>query len=268
MEQLKRSDSIRWPEKYRLLGIDVSRTDYDDAVKAVIQAAQQRIPAIVTHLPIHGIVVASRDADLGAKINSFDIVAPDGHPVRWALNMLYKTKLADRVYGPEMMLRLTRRAAETGVGVFLYGSSPEVVEKLSMNLIRLFPSVRIAGYESPPYRRLTEREDDAAVARINGSEAGLIFLGLGCPLQDIFAYEHRDSIKGVQVCVGAAFDFHAGTKKIAPGWMQRNGLEWFYRLTQEPGRLWRRYLITNSIFLAKVFREIVLSKFSGSERHK
>jgi len=112
--------------------------------------------------------------------------------------------------------------------------------------------LEIAGYESPPYRRLTEAEDRAAVERINASGAGLVFLGLGCPKQDVFAYEHRESVRGVQLCVGAAFDFHSGAKPIAPAWMQRRGLEWLYRLIQEPHRLWRRYLVTNTVFLLRV----------------
>jgi exopolysaccharide biosynthesis WecB/TagA/CpsF family protein len=138
------------------------------------------------------------------------------------------------------------------VSVYLYGGSPAVTEKLRRNLLDRLPGLEIAGYEAPPFRPLTPQEDDQVIQRINESGAGIVFIGLGCPKQDLFAYEHRERIRAVQVCVGAAFDFHAGVKPMAPGWMQRRGLEWLYRLLQEPRRLWRRYLVANTVFLAKL----------------
>jgi N-acetylglucosaminyldiphosphoundecaprenol N-acetyl-beta-D-mannosaminyltransferase len=122
-------------------------------------------------------------------------------------------------------------------------------------LIQKFPRLRIAGAEAPPFRRLTPEEDEAMVQRINASGAGLVFIGLGCPKQDHFAADHMDHIQAVQVCVGAAFDFHAGNKRTAPAWMQRRGLEWLFRLFQEPRRLWKRYLVTNTLFLVKLARQ-------------
>jgi exopolysaccharide biosynthesis WecB/TagA/CpsF family protein len=186
------------------------------------------------------------------------MVAPDGQPVRWALNAFHGAGLKDRVYGPELMLRLCEKAAEAGVGVYLYGSEPEVVSRLSENLIERFGRLRIVGAESPPFRALSEGEVRAAAGRINASGAGIVFVGLGLPRQDHFAYELRGHIRAVQVCVGAAFDFHAKTKRMAPGWMQRCGLEWLFRLMQEPGRLWRRYLGTNSVFVLLVLRRVVM----------
>jgi exopolysaccharide biosynthesis WecB/TagA/CpsF family protein len=173
------------------------------------------------------------------------------------MNLLHGTRLPERVYGPELTLRLCRRAAEEGISIYLFGGSPDVLEQLKANLERRFPGLFIAGSESPPFRRLTPEEDAAIVDRINASGARLVFIGLGCPKQDVFAFEHRTTIHAVQVCVGAAFDFHAGAKKIAPAWMQRLGLEWLFRLIQEPRRLWRRYLVTNSIFLRKLSAELL-----------
>lgn len=238
-----------WPQKYEIFGVNVSATTYDTAADILIDAAQHKHAGTVAHAAVHPVVSASRDPDFRLKLNQLDIVAPDGQPVRWALRWLHGVKLPDRVYGPEMMLRLCRRAAEAGVGIYLYGSSPAVIEKLRANLSRRFPALRILGSEAPPFRPLTAEEDKDVVERINGSGAGLAFIGLGSPLQETFAYEHRDTIKAVQLCVGAAFDFHAGSKKIAPKWMQRTGLEWLFRLVSEPRRLWRRYLYTNSLFL-------------------
>jgi exopolysaccharide biosynthesis WecB/TagA/CpsF family protein len=240
---------VCWPRKVDLFGIGVSVTTYDEAAAAILRAAAQGTPGVVSCHAVHALVTASRAPDLRDKVNTFDLVSPDGQPVRWALNLLHGARLADRVYGPELMLRLCRGAAAAGIPVYLYGGNPAVAEKLQANLLRLFPGLRLAGCEAPPFRHLTPEEDRAVVERINGSGAGLLFIGLGCPKQDLFAYEHRATIRPVQVCVGAAFDFHAGVKKMAPAWMQRSGLEWLYRLSQEPRRLWQRYLVTNALFL-------------------
>ncbi len=220
-----------------------------------MQAAKEQRPLLVDHMPVHGLIEACQDSSLNEKIRHFDIVAPDGQPVRWALNRFYGSGLSDRVYGPELMLRLCRQAERERVGVYLYGSQQAVLEQLQDNLLRQFPKLRIVGAESPPFRPLTAEEDQAAVERINDSGAGLIFLGLGCPKQEHFAYDHRERINGVQLCVGAAFDFHAGCKKMAPKWMQRNGLEWAFRLMTEPRRLWKRYLLTNWLFMFKLVQQ-------------
>jgi len=246
--------TISWPKKFDVFGISVSSIAYDQAVDVIIQAAVRKQAAIVDHMPVHVLIEASSDPTLKRKINQFDIVAPDGHPVRWALNRLHQTNLSDRVYGPELMLRLCQQAEEKKIGVYLYGSQPTVLEKLKRNLLHKFPSLRIVGSEAPPFRPLTPEEDQATITKINQSGAGLIFLGLGGPKQEHFAFDHRESIQGVLLCVGAAFDFHAGTKKMAPTWMQQNSLEWLFRLWCEPNRLWQRYLVTNSIFLSKILR--------------
>jgi exopolysaccharide biosynthesis WecB/TagA/CpsF family protein len=221
-------------------------------MNAIVDCASAEIPAIVTHLPVHSLVTFSANDRLRSIINEFDLVAPDGQPVRWALNVLCTENLPNRVYGPELMLRLCRRAAREKVGIYLYGSSTDVVERLYTALCNELPSLQVVGYESPPYRALTADEDAAMVKRINESGARILFVGLGCPKQDLFAYDHRHSLKAVQVCVGAAFDFLSGNKTMAPKWMQERGLEWAFRLWQEPRRLWRRYVWTNSVFICKV----------------
>jgi exopolysaccharide biosynthesis WecB/TagA/CpsF family protein len=242
---------IDWPAKYDLFGVHVTASEYAQIVDLIAGAAAQRRAAIVSCQAVHAIIESSRNPDLLARVNRFDAVLPDGHPVRWALNHLHGVGLRDRVYGPELMLRVCARAAEDAIGVYLYGSTPDVIELLQQKLLARFPALRIAGAESPPFRVLTPEEDEAVVRRINDSGAGIVFVGLGCPKQDHFAADHADRIRGVQICVGAAFDFHAGTQPMAPSWMQRRGLEWVYRLSREPRRLWRRYLQTNSLFLAK-----------------
>lgn len=257
-----------WPPKRELFGVQVSATDYAEASKTIIQAAKQRLSATVDHMPVAGLMMASRDPSLRRRIDSFDMVAPDGQPVRWALNALCGTKLTHRVGGTDLMPELCRLAAEEGVRVYLYGSTPEVIRKLRSRLLSQYPALEIVGSESPPFQPLTMEEDRAVVDRINRSGAGLVFIGLGCPKQETFAYEHRDRIQAVQVCVGAAFDFVSGMKMRAPDWMQDRGLEWLFRLGAEPRRLWHRYFVYNSIFLLKFTREIVRRRTRGRSQQR
>jgi exopolysaccharide biosynthesis WecB/TagA/CpsF family protein len=259
---------VVWPSKVNLFGVEVSPTSYESLIPLILEAARRRLSGVISCQAVHAVVSASRDRSLRDRVNTFDVVAPDGQPVRWALNLLHDTQLSERVYGPELMLRLCRRAADTGIPIYLYGSSPEVIGKLRTNLCRAVPRLRVAGVESPPFRALTPAEDEAAVERINASGARLVFVGLGCPKQDVFAYEHRARIKAVQVCVGAAFDFHAGVMPMAPGWMQRRGLEWAFRLVQEPRRLWRRYLVTNSLFAVKLSTALCRRSLRASSRRR
>lgn len=251
---------LRWPPKYDLFGALISATDYDQAEELIMHAARMRMSAVVSHLPVHSIVTAWQDGNYRRGINAFEIAAPDGQPVRWALNRFHGVRLRDRVYGPHLMLRLCRRAAREGVAVYFYGSTPHVLERLKQNMCSACPGLVVAGCDSPPFRPLSDEEDAAAVERMNSSGAGIVFIGLGCPKQDHYAFAHRGRIRAVQVCVGAAFDFHAGTKPMAPRWMQRAGLEWLFRLLSEPRRLWRRYVVTNSIFLLLVVRRILLRR--------
>jgi exopolysaccharide biosynthesis WecB/TagA/CpsF family protein len=259
---------VRWPTKVDLLGVRVSVTTYEEAAAIILRAAKEGVSGVVSCHAVHAIVTASGDASLRDKVNTFEMLTADGQPVRWALNLLHGTRLSERVYGPELTLRLCQGAAGAGIPVYLYGGNRDVALRLEAEFHRLWPDLQIAGCEAPPFRALTSEEDQSVVDRINRSGAGLVFVGLGCPKQDLFAYEHRHTIKAVQVCVGAAFDFHAGVKKMAPRWMQRHGLEWLYRLVQEPGRLWRRYLVTNSLFVAKVGRALLARRGRSSRRNE
>jgi N-acetylglucosaminyldiphosphoundecaprenol N-acetyl-beta-D-mannosaminyltransferase len=247
--------SVQWPPKRDLFGVSVSPTCYDEAIEAIIESAVTRSGGVATFLAVHGIVSAATNAEYRERVNRCQIVAPDGQPVRWALNFFHSAHLSDRVYGPEMMRRVCQRCAQDGLGIFLCGSTPQVLALLASRLREMFPDLIIAGVESPPFRPMSPAENDALCDRINRSNAAVVFIGLGVPRQEIFADSNRDKIRGVQLCVGAAFDFHAGNKKTAPAFMQRHGLEWLYRLCQEPGRLWKRYLVTNSIFIGLSIRQ-------------
>ena len=154
------------------------------------------------------------------------------------------------------MQRCCARAAATGLPVYLYGSSDETLQRLRAHLIREFPGIVLAGCYSPQFRYLTSEEDDRVVRAIEGQGARVVFVALGCPHQEVWMAEHRGRIHAVMLGVGAAFDFYAGNVARAPLWMQHAGLEWLHRLMSEPRRLWRRYLVTNALFLIYLFREM------------
>lgn len=246
------------PAKHDLFGVNVSAAGPETVVNKIIAWASERRAKTVDFMAVHSLIVAARDPEHRARMNKFDIVACDGQPMRWAMNFFHKTKMPERVYGPDTTLKVCQECAKAGIGVYLYGGRPETLEPLADNLLSKAPGLKIVGAESPPFRPLTQEEDDAAVRRIEASGAGVLFIGIGCPKQEIFAADHKDRINAVQLCVGAAFDFHAGTVKQAPPWMQKRGLEWLYRLCREPRRLWKRYLVTNSIFVAYFLRRLIL----------
>jgi exopolysaccharide biosynthesis WecB/TagA/CpsF family protein len=241
---------IRWPRKYRTLGVDVSATTYGELVEVLTEAATRRQPAIVDFMPVSNLTVAADDAGFRAKLNAFDVVCPDGQPIRWCLNHFHGLRLRSTVCGTSATLRLCESAARHGIGVYLYGSTPDTLDKLQANLLARIPELKIAGVESPPFAPLTAAERDAVIARINSSGAGLVFIGIGSPKQEHFAWEQKAHIRAVQLCVGAAFDFIAGTRRRAPEAWQRLGLEWLHRVWSEPRRLGRRYLVSNSRFVS------------------
>jgi exopolysaccharide biosynthesis WecB/TagA/CpsF family protein len=254
---------ICWPPQHRLFGVPVSAVSLAEAERCILAAAREGRRALVDHLSVHGLAEAHRDARFRAALERFTLVAPDGQPVRWAMNLLFHTGLRERVYGPALMDRLCAHAAQEGIGVYLYGGSREVLLRLCENLRERHRGLRIVGAEAPPFRPLTEEEDRASVERIERSGARLVFVGLGCPKQELFAAAHADRIHAVQLCVGAAFDFLAGTKPMAPRWMQARGLEWLFRLASEPRRLWRRYLVANSHFVVRLAGELVRQKLGS-----
>ena len=249
---------VQWPAKLDLFGLGVSPVDYEDTVNHVARAAKAGEPAVVSCHAVHAVVTISRDKQLLSLANDFEIITPDGQPVRWALNLLHGARLRDRVYGPELMQRLLERAANDELAIYLYGGSESSLAKLENNIRNDFAGLKIAGTHSPPFRDLTDAEMNEVAERINASGADIVFIGLGCPKQDAFAAAQKHRIKGVQICVGAAFDFHAGTKPMAPRWMQASGLEWLYRLYCEPQRLLRRYFETNTLFLIYLFKALLL----------
>lgn len=236
--------------KHNLLGVQINAIDYEAAVDRIIQAAHARQSLGVSALAVHGVMTAVLDGEYGYRLNKLDLVVPDGQPVRWALNMLYGTHLTDRVYGPNLTLFVCQRAAAEGLPVYLYGSTEAVLRSFSTNLQKKFPSLQIAGSQPSRFCKLSAEEKLEIVRTIKQSQAAITLVGLGCPRQEIWVYEHLGLLPMPKLAVGAAFDFHAGTLSQAPAQMQRLGLEWLYRLACEPRRLWKRYLFLNPHYLA------------------
>ncbi len=242
--------SIEIPEKRNVLGVGISVTDYERTVRSIVGAAQAQKPLTVTALAVHGVICGVQDRDHRWRLNRFDIVTPDGQPVRWVLNFLHKAGLKDRVYGPDLTLRICAAAAEKDLPVYFYGSKSDVLEKLVSSLQSRFPKLRIAGSKPSMFRRSTPAEQVAINEEIRQSGARLVFVGLGCPRQEVWAYENSPAIGLPLIAVGAAFDFHAGLLAQAPRALQDKGLEWAFRLFKEPRRLWRRYLLLNPLYVS------------------
>lgn len=235
--------------KHNILGINVSAMDYEATVARIAEAAHQRRPLTVSALAVHGLMTGVLDRQHRYRLNRFDLLAPDGQPVRWALRWLHGVQLPDRVYGPNLMLQTCARAAEEGLPIFLFGGSSALLDRLTSRLRESFPRLQIAGVQPSRFRQLTEAERDEVVAEIRRSSAAMTFIGLGCPRQEVWAFEFREALSMPLLAVGAAFNFHAGLLPQAPRVLQDNGLEWAFRLYQEPARLWRRYLYLNPLYL-------------------
>ncbi|KXK61805.1 UDP-N-acetyl-D-mannosaminuronic acid transferase [Micromonospora rosaria] len=238
--------------KRNVLGVLVDATDYASATEQVVAAAWERRPLALTALAVHGVMTGVLDPAHNARLNSFDVVTPDGQPVRWALNLLHRANLSDRVYGPLLTLHVLRRFAEEGLPVYLYGSTEATLSRLIPELGRKFPALKIAGVEPSKFRQVQPGEDVEIANRIRASGARLVLVGLGCPRQEVFTYAMRPLLDMPMMAVGAAFDYHAGLLKNPPPWMQKAGLEWFWRLGLEPKRLWRRYVILNPAYLGRL----------------
>ena len=246
--------------KKNILGVNISAIDYDSAVDKIISAAKESRKLSVTALAVHGVMTGALDPVQASRLNSFNLVVPDGHPVRWALNLLYKCALADRCYGPTLTLRICQRAAQERVPIFLYGSKPRVVEALSMNLKSMFPDLIVSGIQPSLFRKTTIEEKEEIVYSIKQSGAKITFVGLGCPRQEVWVYEYQNYLNMPVIAVGAAFDFHAGLMAQAPPFFQDRGLEWLFRFLCEPKRLWRRYILLNPLYLSLIALQLLKLK--------
>ena len=234
--------------RLKILSSFVNVTSYPDAAKAAADWACHSESRYVCIANVHVVMEAWDLPSFREVVNTADLVTPDGMPLVWLMR-LKGLRNQQRVYGPTLMLDVLEAAAQEKIPVGFYGATPEVIKLLVERMQSRFAGLSVAFAMSPPFREMSREEDREVVEQINNSTARILFVGLGCPKQEIWMGNHKGRVNAVMLGVGAAFDFHAGVKRQAPAWMQRVGLEWLFRLFAEPRRLWKRYLYHNPRFL-------------------
>jgi N-acetylglucosaminyldiphosphoundecaprenol N-acetyl-beta-D-mannosaminyltransferase len=231
-----------------IAGIKLDMTGYVPATMMILSWACAGESRIIVAANVHTIMEAYDSTGFKEIVNNADLVAPDGMPLVWMMRAK-GVQQQQRVYGPALMLHVLEAASQDGIPVGFYGGEGEILNSLIKRMQARYDGLKIAYAFSPPYRTVTPEEDALIVEQINQSDARILFVGLGCPKQEIWMAEHRGKVNAVMLGVGAAFDFHAGVIPQAPTWMQKLGLEWLFRLFIEPRRLWRRYLYHNPRFV-------------------
>lgn len=244
----RRAPAFAGIDSRRVLGLRIDATSYAECADAVLEMAESGCGGSVCVATVHMVMEAFDDPEYRRMVNCAERVTPDGMPLVWALRRRGLVE-ARRVYGPDLMPEICARAERRGVSVGLYGGTPQVLERLRDRLRQRFPQLSVPFAWSPPFRPVSEDESARTSEAIEASGVGVLFVGLGCPKQERWMAAQRGRLSCAMVGVGAAFDFLAGAKAQAPGFLQRRGLEWLFRLACEPRRLWRRYLVGNARFL-------------------
>jgi N-acetylglucosaminyldiphosphoundecaprenol N-acetyl-beta-D-mannosaminyltransferase len=239
-----------------ILGVFVNHLDYEEACDKIIKLALDRKSSYVCIANVSSVVEANYNIRFREIINGSDLVTADGMPLAWGLRFQGARK-QKRISGTELTHLICEKSEQSGILVGFYGATEETLQSMSENLKNKYPLLNIVYKFSPPFRDLAEKEDAGIINQINNSGLKILFVGLGCPKQEIWMASHKNKISAVMIGIGAAFDFISGSKKRSPVWMQNLGLEWFYRLVIEPKRLWKRYLVGNTIFFWLVFKKAV-----------
>ncbi len=238
-----------------LLGVNLSRVNPVLAVRQICEWVREKQRTYVCVAPVATLVDAKRNPAYAAAVNAAGMVTPDGMPVVW-LAKARGCRDIERTYGPDLLLEVCNHGQDLGLRHFFYGGTEDTLQKLEQRLLGSYPQILIVGSYAPPFRAGIWQEEKQVIDRINSSAADIVWVGLGSPKQDFWMELHRPLLNAsVIVGAGAAFDFCSGAKPQAPRWMRDSGLEWFFRLCTEPGRLWKRYLIGNSLFLIYVIQD-------------
>ena len=246
-----------------ILNMRVDVTNYPDASSRIIHWADEGKSGYVCAANVHMVMETHDDPSFNHIVNNADLVTPDGMPLVWALRMM-GVEHATRVYGPDLTLHVCEAAAKNNIPIGLYGGTEESLVDFERFLRESYPGIRIACKIAPPFRPLTPEEDAHYTEMINASGVKVLFVGIGCPKQEKWMAEHKSTIQAMMLGVGAAFDFHTGRVKQAPAWMQKMGMEWFFRLMMEPQRLWKRYFKHNPRFAFLLAMQLVKMRFQKS----
>lgn len=247
---------MRLAEQRSILGVRVDATSYADATRQIVAWAGESRSCYVCCAAVNNIMEARRSPDYRIVMDQARLVTSDGMPLVWMLRWL-GARSATRVYGPDLMARVLRAAADAGIPVGFYGGTVPLLTRLVALVKVRFPRLQVAYAEAPPFRTLAPEEDRRTTQAIRDAGVRILFVGLGSPKQDRWMHAHQDRLQAVMLGVGAAFDFLAGAKPQAPRWMQSSGLEWAFRLATEPRRLWRRYLSQNPKFVFLALAQIL-----------
>lgn len=257
---------MKKPFTNRILGVNIAVTNMQDTVNLIVSQIDELKGKFICLSNVHTTVMSDKDEEYRKIQNAAFLALPDGSPLA-LVQRLRGYKEAEQVAGPDLMPALWKATENTHISHYFYGSTQETINALEDRLKTRYPDLKIAGMEAPPFRPLTEEEDDEAVRRINESGAAIVWVGLGAPKQERWMYEHRDRINALMLGVGAGFDFHAGTVKRAPNWMRNHYLEWLYRLIQDPKRLWKRYVETNAKFILLSIKDaFTWKKYTDAEK--
>jgi len=247
------------PRGAHILGSFIDACSWRTAIYGIHRWSAARESRYVCICNVHSLVTARQNESLHNALAGADMSTPDGMPIAWMLRRMGFPN-QQRINGPDLMWNYCELAESLHEPVFLYGATQATLSQLQLRLQAAFPQLPIAGIYSPPFRALTAAEDEEIIAFINASGARVVFISLGCPKQELWMAQHRGKIKAVMVGVGAAFDYHAGTLQRAPLWMQQRGLEWLHRFYSEPRRLWKRYLVTNAVFVLLSSIQLIIYK--------
>jgi N-acetylglucosaminyldiphosphoundecaprenol N-acetyl-beta-D-mannosaminyltransferase len=244
----------------RILGTPVSIVSFKDVLTLFEEWVAEHHGRFVVFRDVHGVMRARNDPKLQKAHEHADLIAPDGMPLVWVVKIAGINGIS-RVPGPDLMPAVCKRGLAHGWKHYFFGGAPGVAESVATELTKKFPGIIISGVQSPPFRKLTKEEDELVCATIREAQPDFVWVGLGTPKQEIWMDEHRDKCGGaILLGVGAAFDIAAGTTQRAPKWMQEYGIEWIFRLLNDPKRLWRRYLVLAPIFVCSATIEILRGK--------
>lgn len=238
----------------RILSLNINHLSFRESIARVMELAMARTPSYVCFANVHMTIEAYKDSSFQAQVSNASLVLADGMPLATACYSLYRKK-QERISGMDFMPAALEAADKEGASIFLYGSSSETLEALQYKIRKAYPSIRMAGAISPPFRQLKPAELQEHIDQINHSGANLVFVSLGCPKQEKWMAANYKKIDAVLLGVGGAFPVVAGIRRRSPKWMQNSGLEWFHRLLMEPRRMFRRYWETNFLFLYLMGRE-------------
>lgn len=242
-----------------VIGFPVSVLSFDEQISTMIKWAQRGLSRTVCVANVHMLMEGHWHPEFAQVLSKSDLLTPDGMPLVWLTSLMNRQR-QERAAGMDIMLALCKQAQAAGISIFLLGSTPEMLSKIHQKLSDEFPALIIAGMESPPFRPLSSEEDRAIVEKINASGAGLLFVSLGCPKQERWMHTHHNQVNSVMVGLGGAFPVYAGVQQWAPTWVRQLGLEWLYRLYQEPKRLWRRYANTIPPFVWLAIKQVIKVK--------